>query len=93
MYSTYLGKGQGRGEGRVVGNCVLRIADGTNFDIIVPFLIQKVLLRPYQYLASRPGKEMRSQMIDAFNIWLKVPEEKIGVIHKVIGMLHTSSLL
>jgi hypothetical protein len=28
MYSTYLGKGQGRGEGRVVGNCVLRIADG-----------------------------------------------------------------
>jgi hypothetical protein len=32
-------------------------------------------------------------MIDAFNVWLEVPEDKLKVIHKVIGMLHTSSLL
>lgn len=32
-------------------------------------------------------------MIDAFNVWLKVPEDKVRVIRKVIGMLHTSSLL
>ncbi|UZJ51279.1 hypothetical protein CBS101457_000599 [Exobasidium rhododendri] len=54
---------------------------------------EEVLLQPYNYLASRPGKGIRSQMIDAFNNWLQVPSEKIQVIHKVIGMLHTSSLL
>lgn len=52
-----------------------------------------MLMEPYDHLASRPGKEIRSQMIDAFNVWLKVPDEKIKIIHKVIGMLHTSSLL
>lgn len=53
----------------------------------------QVLLQPYNYLASRPGKEIRSQLIEALNVWLQVPEDKIKVIHKVIGMLHTSSLL
>lgn len=54
---------------------------------------EEVLLQPYNYLASRPGKEIRSQMVNAFNVWLKVPEDKLKIIHKVIGMLHTSSLL
>ena len=32
-------------------------------------------------------------MIEAFNMWLNVPEDKLKVISKVVSMLHTASLL
>ncbi|KAG8930314.1 geranylgeranyl pyrophosphate synthetase [Tulasnella sp. 419] len=32
-------------------------------------------------------------MIDAFNLWLKVPQDKLVVISKVINILHNASLL
>ncbi|KAI1005193.1 Geranylgeranyl pyrophosphate synthase [Podosphaera aphanis] len=52
-----------------------------------------ILLGPYEYLDAQPGKDIRSQLITAFNQWLEVPEDSLKVITKVIGMLHTSSLL
>jgi len=54
---------------------------------------EKILLGPYDYLFSQPGKDIRQQLISAFNEWLKVPADKLAVITKVVGMLHTSSLL
>lgn len=54
---------------------------------------EKVLMAPYDYMESHPGKDIRSQLIGAFNTWLKVPRESLAVITKVVGMLHTSSLL
>jgi geranylgeranyl diphosphate synthase type 3 len=54
---------------------------------------EQILLGPYDYLFSQPGKDIRQQLISAFNEWLKVPEEKLAIITKVVGMLHTSSLL
>jgi len=54
---------------------------------------EKLLMGPYEYLFSQPGKDIRSQLITAFNKWLKVPDERLAVINKVVGMLHTSSLL
>ena len=54
---------------------------------------EKVLLGPYDYLINQPGKDMRTQMIAAFNAWLKVPEKSLAIITKVVGMLHTASLL
>jgi geranylgeranyl diphosphate synthase type 3 len=54
---------------------------------------EKVLLGPYDYLFGHPGKDIRAQLISAFNEWLRVPEESLTVITKVIGMLHTASLL
>ncbi|KAK4921227.1 geranylgeranyl diphosphate synthase 1, partial [Elasticomyces elasticus] len=42
---------------------------------------------------GHPGKDIRSQLIAAFNDWLKVPEESLKIITKVVGMLHTASLL
>jgi len=53
----------------------------------------KILLGPYDYLDAQPGKDIRSQLIAAFNEWLEVPPESLEVITKVIGMLHTASLL
>jgi geranylgeranyl diphosphate synthase type 3 len=54
---------------------------------------EKILFGPYDYLFAHPGKDIRSQLISAFNEWLSVPPESLDVITKVVGMLHTSSLL
>ncbi|CAN9232035.1 hypothetical protein CUC08_Gglean001555 [Alternaria sp. MG1] len=54
---------------------------------------ERILLGPYDYLYGHPGKDIRSQCIAAFNLWLKVPSERLEIITKVVGMLHTASLL
>ncbi|KAI0740661.1 terpenoid synthase [Earliella scabrosa] len=54
---------------------------------------EAALLEPFTHIYSVPGKEIRGQMIEAFNMWLNVPEDKLKVISKVVSMLHTASLL
>ena len=54
---------------------------------------EKILLGPYEYLFAQPGKDIRTQLIASFNEWLEVPPESLEVITKVVGMLHTASLL
>ena len=54
---------------------------------------EKILLGPFDYMYEHPGKNMRKSLIKAFNAWLKVPEESLAIITKVVGMLHTASLL
>ena len=54
---------------------------------------EKVVLGPYDYLYAVPGKDFRTLMVNAFNSWLEVPKESLDIITKVVGMLHTSSLL
>jgi geranylgeranyl diphosphate synthase type 3 len=54
---------------------------------------EQILLGPYEYLVAQPGKDIRSQLIAAFNEWLEVPKESLEIISKVVAMLHTASLL
>ncbi|KAI0809703.1 isoprenoid synthase domain-containing protein [Xylaria sp. FL0064] len=54
---------------------------------------EKIILSPYDYIASEPGKEFRTLLLNAFNTWLEVPQESLAIITKVVRMLHTSSLL
>lgn len=54
---------------------------------------EKILLGPFDYMLNHPGKDIRTQLIAAFNEWLRVPEESLAIITKVVGMLHTASLL
>ena len=54
---------------------------------------EKILLGPYDYLFAHPGKDFRTGLIQAFDAFLHVPAPSLTVITKVIGMLHTSSLL
>ncbi|KAF9959607.1 geranylgeranyl pyrophosphate synthetase [Mortierella alpina] len=54
---------------------------------------EPALLEPYTYISSNPGKEMRTELIEAFNIWIKVPAQELAIITKIVKMLHTSSLL
>lgn len=51
------------------------------------------LLEPYNYLKQIPGKDVRGHLIDAFNVWLQIPEERIDSIKKIIDALHNASLL
>lgn len=53
----------------------------------------QILLEPYEYLCAHPGKDVRTKMIAAFNVWLQVPPEQLQIITKVITMLHSASLL
>lgn len=54
---------------------------------------EKIVLGPFDYMSGHPGKDIRTQFIAAFNAWLKVPPESLAIITKVVGMLHTASLL
>lgn len=54
---------------------------------------ENIVKGPYDYLESHPGKDVRSQLINAFNLWLQVPEPQLAIINKVVGMLHAASLL
>ncbi|TCD64480.1 geranylgeranyl pyrophosphate synthetase [Steccherinum ochraceum] len=54
---------------------------------------EQALLEPFTHINSIPGKEIRGQMISAFNKWLQVPEDKLQTIARVVSMLHTASLL
>lgn len=54
---------------------------------------EKILQGPYDYMHQHPGKDVRSQLIQAFNSWLQVPPESLAIISKVVTMLHTASLL
>ncbi|KAJ9474638.1 Geranylgeranyl pyrophosphate synthase [Pseudozyma hubeiensis] len=54
---------------------------------------EDAILEPYTYLDSNPGKEVRTKLIEAFNVWLQVPPRKLDAICNVVRMLHTASLL
>ncbi|KAI8091389.1 geranylgeranyl pyrophosphate synthase [Gilbertella persicaria] len=54
---------------------------------------EDILLEPFHYLCSNPGKDIRSKMIEAFDAWLHVPKDDLVVITRVIEMLHSASLL
>ncbi|KAL0076795.1 geranylgeranyl pyrophosphate synthetase [Phycomyces blakesleeanus] len=53
----------------------------------------EILLEPYYYLLSQPGKSVRTKLISAFNLWLNVSEDTLKAITKVVEMLHTASLM
>ncbi|KAF9816872.1 hypothetical protein IEO21_03846 [Rhodonia placenta] len=54
---------------------------------------EKSVLEPYTYLISHSGKDVRGQMINAFNEWLHVPKDQLAIIGRIVGMLHNASLL
>ncbi|KAI4269178.1 MAG: hypothetical protein L6R38_007554 [Xanthoria sp. 2 TBL-2021] len=54
---------------------------------------EQILLGPFDYMVNHPGKDIRKELIAAFNAWLQVPPSSLEIITKVIGMLHTASLL
>ena len=39
-----------------------------------------MLFEPYEYIIQNPGKDIRTLLISAFNIWLKVPQDKVSAL-------------
>lgn len=56
-------------------------------------MLSQILTEPYTYIASIPGKEVRSNLMEAFNLWMKVDAADLAVVKEVVGMLHNASLL
>ncbi|KAJ6551479.1 isoprenoid synthase domain-containing protein [Mycena capillaripes] len=54
---------------------------------------ESAVLEPFTYITSNPGKDIRSQLMAAFNVWINVPEDKLKIISKVVSMLHNASLM
>ncbi|KAF9222343.1 terpenoid synthase [Gyrodon lividus] len=54
---------------------------------------ESVILEPFKYIASKPGKEVRTLLIEAFNVWLDVPRAQLDVVSRVVRMLHSASLM
>ncbi|XP_043663793.1 geranylgeranyl pyrophosphate synthase [Vespula pensylvanica] len=53
----------------------------------------KILLQPFNYIVQIPGKQVRTKLTNAFNYWLKIPDNKLQAVGSIIQMLHNSSLL
>ena len=53
----------------------------------------EILLEPYTYILRKKGKNIRTRLLQAFNIWLRAPDEKVGEIDEIIKMLHNASLV
>lgn len=51
------------------------------------------LLEPYSYIAGIPGKGVRPVLIEALQLWLCIPEDKLEEIKEIVQMLHNASLL
>ena len=53
----------------------------------------ETVTRPYDYLSSQPGKDIRKQLLTACNFWLNIDETALKTIGTSVSMLHNASLL
>ena len=51
------------------------------------------VLEPITYLSQIPGKNLRSALIECFQIWYQIDEPKLQSIKEIISSLHEASLL
>ncbi|KAB8261872.1 terpenoid synthase [Aspergillus pseudonomiae] len=54
---------------------------------------EQIIWGPVDYLLKCPGKDIRRKFMQAFNEWLRIPEDRLNIIAEIVGLLHTASLL
>uniref|UniRef100_A0A2C9JG79 Geranylgeranyl pyrophosphate synthase n=1 Tax=Biomphalaria glabrata TaxID=6526 RepID=A0A2C9JG79_BIOGL len=54
---------------------------------------EQILLEPYKYISQTKGQQIHIQLIEAFNFWLKIPDEKQQIVSEVVQMLQNASLI
>lgn len=64
----------------------VKTTDNTSLD-------NSALLAIPHYIQSLPSKNIRSQLVDAFNVWFELPEDRTSLIKRVIEELHGSTLI
>ncbi|KAK8047539.1 geranylgeranyl pyrophosphate synthase [Apiospora saccharicola] len=60
---------------------------------VEPGLDTQIIQAPCDYLHSLPSKNVREKAIEAINIWLQVPPEKLASIKLITQLLHNASLM
>jgi len=53
----------------------------------------KSLLESFTYTVGLGGKQVRSALVDGFNIWLKLDQDQISKVKEIGEALHTASLM
>lgn len=53
----------------------------------------ELLTEPYRYLTQNPGKGVRIKLVNAFNHWLNISQDKMDLISDAVQTLHNASLL
>ncbi|KAL2793751.1 isoprenoid synthase domain-containing protein [Aspergillus keveii] len=48
---------------------------------------------PINYIQSLSSKNVRLQLIDAFNLWLGLPSQSLKIVKEIVSDLHNSSLI
>jgi geranylgeranyl diphosphate synthase type 3 len=51
------------------------------------------VLEPYHYIGQILGKNVRGVLIDCFQEWLPIADDKMEIIKDIIASLHNASLL
>jgi geranylgeranyl pyrophosphate synthase len=51
------------------------------------------LLAAPRYIQSLPSKNIRSKLLDAFNIWFELPKDRASIIKGVVDDLHNATLI
>lgn len=54
---------------------------------------EHAIMAPYDHIASKPGKNFRSKLIDIFNLIYQLPKEQISLVARLVEILHNASLL
>lgn len=54
---------------------------------------EKIIEEPYLYICKQSGKELRTLLINTFNIFYQIPQTQLDKITRIIEVLHNSSLL
>ncbi|PYI01588.1 terpenoid synthase [Aspergillus sclerotiicarbonarius CBS 121057] len=56
-------------------------------------LDDSALLGPVNYIQSLSSKKTLTKLMEAFNIWLRVPNEQLSILSQVVEDLHNASLI
>jgi geranylgeranyl pyrophosphate synthase len=71
---------------QVDGQFTAGLADGAGLD-------NSAILASPRYIQSLPSKNIRSRLVDAFNIWFQLPADRVNIIKGIINDLHDASLI
>ncbi|KAL4741108.1 isoprenoid synthase domain-containing protein [Aspergillus similis] len=72
------------------------VAPPLSKEIFAPFEkapAEEIVLAPWAYIRSLPGKRTLGRVIDCLQSWLTVPEDSIDIIEKITRMLFDAALM
>lgn len=56
-------------------------------------LLSDDIMAPYRHVCSLESKRFRATLVDAFNVWLELPECACDEVKAIVDMLHNASLI